>query len=793
MKEQVRGAARSIVVVAAVAIACATGCVAAGEKANDDAVPKAAVEMKTFGEWVEVHKKEQQDAYKRHPQLPDIEKGSAFFLTALGRNPGLRGRYLNREGGSYTELGKRYFDAYTKFSSAPKTQKMIEKWKADGCLNEEDYDFKWLIQAICTDEHKMDIYKGEGKRIITLVNKAFRREMFTREEVDSMRAYFSGLGKATGWTSGTFIPYTSREINNILSKECLAMRPFPKGIRQGMLVPDIRAVYFDKIERDMDLTKKEKLDFNLHAMVTPLMLETLNVKVSMLKVIEKDGKRTYVADYSAFDKLPKDYVFSLYEELKKGKPIFLNGSKFTGSWDQITSRGAGTPHLRYLFENDVTVYSIQSFGVGGGAADYGHNKAIHNSELWEGGAFLGRNITSAYSGKRKSLDSLARQILEFGYMFMPTFSNQILVDSTGSDNFLYSISWGDLFVDTNGVQCNFMERLPRTRYNSTSGRQGTAFHTYVGTGLTPDVGYLYKKPAHVRDPILFLKIMESLDWKYDAENSLLQSYYRSSRTKTPALYPYQQFGWFTARDAVVRKIDKAKKELHVEGTVYKLKNAKSQLHILHYDDNLRIIQADKDGKRAVVKGSLDDVSVGDNVPVYWQLKSGTTDDKMLRCLSLDAKVSPIHFAQDLFWVAGMITALDTEADTCTIKMPKPDPEKGAWRGFKDWQSAHERFGTKLPAWTDEQLSETKKLYLTGKPMYYGDDSARTFNLVVDSAVEVSVNGLIRNDLAEAKVGDKALFTFSMTQLKNTHPTYYPWHLMVVTKDKMTEKEIRILK
>ena len=57
-----------------------------------------------------------------------------------------------------------------------------------------------------------------------------------------------------------------------------------------------------------------------------------------------------------------------------------------------------------------------------------------------------------------------------------------------------------------------------------------------------------------------------------------------------------------------------------------------------------------------------------------------------------------------------------------------------------------------------------------KPMLEGNDSARTFNLNIDSAVEV---------------GDKASFSFTMF-MKNKHPDYYPWHMMVVTKEKMTE-------
>ena len=94
-----------------------------------------------------------------------------------------------------------------------------------------------------------------------------------------------------------------------------------------------------------------------------------------------------------------------------------------------------------------------------------------------------------------------------------------------------------------------------------------------------------------------------------------------------------------------------------------------------------------------------------------------------------------------------------------------------------------KYGITIP---EKENDRTRKIYLTGKPMYYGDDNARTFNLLIDSGVEVSVNGFMKDDMSEVKIGDKAVFSFNMADIKNTHPNYHPWHLMVVTKGKMTE-------
>ncbi|RLC44981.1 MAG: hypothetical protein DRH57_08735 [Candidatus Cloacimonadota bacterium] len=134
----------------------------------------------------------------------------------------------------------------------------------------------------------------------------------------------------------------------------------------------------------------------------------------------------------------------------------------------------------------------------------------------------------------------------------------------------------------------------------------------------------------------------------------------------------------------------------------------------------------------------------------------------------------------MFWVTGKITAIDAKAGSVTVQMPKPDLEKGEWRGFKYWAEAMEKYGTKLP-----ERGTTTEIYRYGKPMLEGDDSARTFNLNIDNAVEISVNGIIQYDMSGIKIGDQTSFSFNMF-MKNKHPNYYPWHMLVVTKDKLTE-------
>ena len=116
-------------------------------------------------------------------------------------------------------------------------------------------------------------------------------------------------------------------------------------------------------------------------------------------------------------------------------------------------------------------------------------------------------------------------------------------------------------------------------------------------------------------------------------------------------------------------------------------------------------------------------------------------------------------------------------------MQKPNADKGEWAGFKIWDNAMKKYGTKLPA---RETDRTRRIYEIGKEMLEGDDSTRTFNLNIDSATEISVNGIIKYNMNEANIGDKLVFTFSMMNTENKHPNYYPWHMLVVTKDKISK-------
>ena len=333
----------------------------------------------------------------------------------------------------------------------------------------------------------------------------------------------------------------------------------------------------------------------------------------------------------------------------------------------------------------------------------------------------------------------------------------------------------DYFFDVNGIQCNVISTSRSRGLGRYSLKDSMPFYDYANKGLIPMTSYVHTYTAQLRLKILLFKIMEALNWKYDAESELLRTYHEEC---LGVLLPYQDIGIFAINNAVVEKVDVAKKELVVRGKVDKLRGGVEETHVLHLGDRPRVCH--RSGEAFKADGRLEDVNVGDRINVYFQLKSGTKDHKMLRNIARDPKIRPAYNLADLFWVTGEITALDTASGTCTIKMPKPDIKEGEWIGYRYWQEAMDKYGTKLP-----ERGRTRNIYLTGKPMLEGDESARTFNLIIDSAVELSVNGLIQFDMSGMKVGDKAVLSFNMQDIRNVHPEYRPWHLMVVTKDKLT--------
>jgi hypothetical protein len=729
-------------------------------------------ETKTLGEWVMVYKAEQKAAYDRHPDLPDIEKGASMFLTAIGQNP--RTKVGRRD---LTDLGRRYYDAYKNFIDGP-GKAMLAKWQKDGRLDPKDDDFKWVIQATAAKFENLRKHTGgKGRQVDKLVVKAYFREPMTREEVDSMRLVLAGMGKSPGWTCGVY----SLRPRNIRNWSYTGLIKWPdhfetlNGIPHGSVAPDIRFLRFDVL--DAGPIKTVPFEFSLDALVTPRGIASLNDCISSLQMTEKDGKRIFTPDYSDFDNAKPEAVFSLYTELKKGKPVFVFTEGTSNTFDYILDVFS-KECLYQLFKDSVTFFQHDFRSPG---ADYGSGKRYYMHEIWRGLPFTDAQYVSTY--RRFDYDMFAAETRDQGYMRYPVASVPMLLDTLNGANIL-ALGMpvkSDYFFDTNRVQCAWVNPKSKGGRYSLMDQNKEPFYTAVNKGLIPGTSYVHLYTTHFRQKILFMKIMESLNWKYAADSELLKTFYKECLGK---IVPYQDLGLFEIRNGVVDTIDKDVNTISVKGKVWKLKNAKEETHVIDMGGRPRVCFETEEGVQA--GGRIADIAPGDKVHAFYQLTHGADSKKILRSLMVGEKaVSHIRnydllWLSHLFWVTGNITAINQEDGTITVNMPRPDTKNGEWRGFKYWQEAMDKFGSKLP----KNQNQTTRTYAIGKRMLDGDYAARTFELTIDSGVEMSVNGMIQYDMSGIKVDDKVSFSFSMI-MNNKHPKYYPWHVMVVTKDKLT--------
>jgi len=713
-------------------------------------------EKKSFGEWMDVYVAEQEAAYKQHPDLKDIEKGAAILLTGIHTNP--NGPQIGRD--DCTPLGQRYYDAYENFINSNQGKAMLAKWKTNGELDEKDDAYKWIIYATIVEPHKFSKFEGEGLKIMKLVKRVYFRDIFTRAEVDSIRTYFVGMSKALGYTCGTFAYDGQRRWPDWGEMNWTELLEYPYGLPEGTKIPDIRYLSYDALikKNPIDLTVGQR--YNLHASLTPEGMQSFNACVNALEIKELDGRKVFTPSYAEWE--GRDCLINLRDEVKKGKPIYVFSHSTLDTYDYIFDVSV-QECLRMLFKDNVDFFHADSRTQG---ADYCGGKRYYLQSLWKNAVFKGAHYTSVHD-KNDGFDSWLYQIRDAGYMRYPPKSAPVILDTRRAANRIaYTGTIG--FVDKNGTKC---PNIPNPKI---------AFYDQFLANYKdkiPSISYVpITYPMRLRWGIPLFKTMEAMDWEYQADSPHLKAYHDLCKNRT-----WQEFAFYIIENGVVKNVDLVKKELIVNGKVSKLKDAIEQDHVIHFGDNPRILSKTNDV--GSISTNINDISAGDVVSALFQIKSDIEDHKYLRAVSRTDGFSPMFMMEDMFWVIGKTTKINPTKGVCTILMPKPDIANGEWLGYHYWQEAIDKYGIS-PLELNEKNNRTRNLYLTGEPMLSDDNNARTFNLLIDDGVEVSVNGIIENNLSKIKVGDKAVFSFNMSSIKNTHPAYRPWHLMVVTNDKI---------
>ncbi len=259
-----------------------------------------AEETNLLAEWVNIYYAEQTSAYLAHPDLPDIEKGAALHLTALGVNPAYSNKVHGGQG--LTVLGQHYYDAYKTFITGPGAA-MVEKWNNDGELSPENEAYKWVIHAAATEYTTAEGHfsPSADTNIAQSIVKSYFREPLTREEVDAMRMKLGIMGQAPGWTCGMF-NINSRVLENWLSIiDWSEHFEYINGIKNGTTAPNIRYLRYDELSKKP--IEDIPIQFSLDAFVTPRGIASLNDCVSSLNLEEEGGQTMFVANYSDFEHL----------------------------------------------------------------------------------------------------------------------------------------------------------------------------------------------------------------------------------------------------------------------------------------------------------------------------------------------------------------------------------------------------------------------------------------------------------------------------------------------------------
>ena len=430
--------------------------------------------------------------------------------------------------------------------------------------------------------------------------------------------------------------------------------------------------------------------------------------------------------------------------------------------------------IYWLFKEDVDFYHVSRLDSMFGFCEYFIRKDVF-SGLWKGKAIKEgyRSTENFFSADKGEISSVPK-----GFLRLPTKSVPIILNLGARER---ELAWGipNYFIDKNGIQCESVNQ------------KGRLYMT--GLGTKHDGGYSRKLPYDNRDrewtliaqyrlkkTIRFFKVMETINWQYDAGSELLKDYYKDIEDTS-----HQEISRYRMKKAVVVKVDMGKKEIHIKGQAkygYRA-NAKVEeedtVHVIHFGNRPRIIS----NKKRI--HDMTTLKAGDIVNLRYRLKTNTTDYKILHAI---AKGGDNHAYGELgyteaIFLNGKVTGVNLEESQLTVVMPKPDASKGEWKAFDLFEKELKPLGMVEP--TDKLV----KGWSFCKKLYYGTEADRTFIVNMDDAVYFSVNGR-DTTLDKVAVGNKIVFSIS-THLNLTNGQHvYPDTVCVVKEGPLTGDELK---
>jgi hypothetical protein len=707
-----------------------------------------AEQKKTFGEWVEVYRVEHEAALKNHPDLDYVGRGAALYCSLGKYGWGLYSEDRTKHDlKKLTKVGREYYDAFAAFMDSEKGKAMFANYRKEGSLNPEDQAYYWVVQATegrypprgVTDRRVSDL---RARACITMV-KAYKRQGITRAEMDAFREL-----TAINTKGGTVATWNLRfPQKRAFGRYLKASKLMAGPVSVGEKVPDLKLSYFETLAED-ESYRHDVYEYSLHAYITPRLMELISRTLLAFKYEVREGKETLTADYSAYERMHKGRYFSLHTEFKKGRPLFIFKHNVSDTFDYARDVGH-MEALYWLFKEEVAFYHLTDLRSGVGVAEYFARGDVF-AGMWKQRALVGGSAENHFG-----LDGADLSLIPKAQLRLPTSSVPMLIDLGAATSYTNGYSNFRYFIDKNGVQC-------KLRYWN---------RNYAGYGARkqwrdkiPQMSYTDAWPIDLLRHIHLFKVMETLNWQYDPESDLLKSHHAYVKDAT-----YQEFARLEIGKGTLLKLDIEKGEMLVRGTVAAMAEKVEKDHLIRFGKRPRVLTRSGDAVR--IGGTLADMKKGDTVSLCYRLKLGTPDHKILRSISKGA-VRQTASANDALLLSGKITTIDLDKAECTVVMPKPDVKRGEWKGFRIYEEELKKLGLPEP---DEKGSPG---WAACKKMYYGDESARTFILKIDDAVEFSVNGRL-STLDKAAVGDRVVFGIMKKGYEYRHPHYVPYNVLVV--------------
>ena len=674
-------------------------------------IANAAEETKPFSEWVKILWEEQNAFYKSHPDLIDIEKGASIALPAK----------INTtiKKGLLTPLGKKWVKAYTDFING-KGKAMLENWKANGKLNPENEAYKYVIQATATEKKCCT----PNDPIAKLFVKGYLHKKFTRAEIDKMR-YF--LAATTKKHSGMKYDFRNLKWGGVDWKKKLT-QIYP--LHQGEKVKDFACYSFDKIIEKEGFSKvKEWHKYETHGFLTPKYLERYSLSFNGYRKVEND-KLEPILDYGIEG--DEDISISL-KEMKDGvKPtlIFSHGASdtFDFYYDMVQWNS-----LYPIYKDKINFYyfasrEISQDYIGGNYNSFNLESPIKDSVI---------NSCSYFGIKRIPFSILNNVIMNNPYFYNIKAICDNLAGTLTRTYFINSYHF--FLIDTDGINCG----------PAKNGRQ--AFEAFISPmqhgrkrlkieASVPKNGYAWLYWISLNAKIRLFKIMERLDWKYSAEDTELTEFY-----KTYGKTGLSEFGRFNIKKGIVKEITADK--IVINGADdFKKKDIID--HTLLISDRTRV--GFEGGGTKKYGATIKDIKVGDKISaVYRYLNDEKVKKKAIVLFRYEN--GNVGYGRR-FLINAKVSSIDIEKGVIKVQALKPNKEE--WIGYKYWDKMIAE-GAAEPSGSDGVN------YHFGRKLLNGTDEDRAFELVIDSGVDFSIDGIniIKPDLTKVKAGDNVIFSF----------------------------------